>query len=57
MVGPVIQQNIFNILLRFRKNKIAFTADIEKMYKQINLHPDDRRFQHILWRENQSETT
>lgn len=44
MVGPVIQQNIFNILLRFRKNKIAFTAD-------------DRRFQHILWRENQSETT
>lgn len=55
MVGPKIQQDLFNILLRFRQNYIAFTADIEKMYRQINIHPDDRKYQRILWRGNAKE--
>ncbi|XP_056647231.1 uncharacterized protein LOC130451899 [Diorhabda sublineata] len=52
MVGPFIQPDIFNTLLRFRKHQITFKADIEKMYRQIKLHPSDRQFQHILWRED-----
>ncbi|XP_056647229.1 uncharacterized protein LOC130451897 [Diorhabda sublineata] len=52
MVGPFIQPDIFNTLLRFRKHQITFTADVEKMYRQIKLHPSDRQFQHILWRED-----
>ncbi|XP_056648734.1 uncharacterized protein LOC130453149 [Diorhabda sublineata] len=56
MVGPIIQPDIFNTLLRFRKHQIAFTADIEKMYRQIKLHPSDRQFQHILWREDKSKS-
>ncbi|XP_056647358.1 uncharacterized protein LOC130452026, partial [Diorhabda sublineata] len=56
MVSPIIQPDIFNTLLRFRKHQIAFTADIEKMYRQIKLHPSDRQFQHILWREDKSKS-
>lgn len=55
MVGPKIQEDIFNILLRFRKNKVAFTADIEKMYRQVNVHSDDCKFQRIVWREDSSQ--
>ncbi|XP_044010158.1 uncharacterized protein LOC122853802 [Aphidius gifuensis] len=31
-------------------NDILMTADIEKMYRQILLHQDDRAYQRILWR-------
>ncbi|UYV79990.1 hypothetical protein LAZ67_18001335 [Cordylochernes scorpioides] len=50
-LGPKLQNNIFNILLRFRTNSVALVADIEKMYRQIRLHPDDIKYQTILWRD------
>ncbi|XP_055613757.1 uncharacterized protein LOC129760180 [Uranotaenia lowii] len=49
-VGPVIQDELFDILLRFRKNLVVLLADIEKMYRQIVLHPDDRPLLRLLWR-------
>ncbi|UYV61642.1 hypothetical protein LAZ67_1005714 [Cordylochernes scorpioides] len=49
--GPKLQNNIFNILLKFCTNSVALVADIEKMYRQIRLHPDDIRYQTILWRD------
>ncbi|GFW55992.1 integrase catalytic domain-containing protein [Trichonephila clavipes] len=33
--GGVIQDDLFAILLRFRKNKIALTSDIKKMFRMI----------------------
>ncbi|XP_077301765.1 uncharacterized protein LOC143922413 [Arctopsyche grandis] len=51
-VGPRLQDDIFNILLRFRQHRFVMTADIAKMYRQILVHPEDRRFQRILWRAN-----
>ncbi|UYV66657.1 hypothetical protein LAZ67_4002469 [Cordylochernes scorpioides] len=50
-VGPKLQNNIFNILLKFRTNSVALVADIEKMYRQIRLHPDDIKYQTILWKD------
>lgn len=35
MVGPTIQQDLVSILMRFRTFAYAFTADVEKMYRQI----------------------
>ncbi|XP_055605279.1 uncharacterized protein LOC129753489 [Uranotaenia lowii] len=55
LVGPVVQQDLLSITLRFRTKAIALVADIEKMYRQVNLHPDDQPFHRILWRENPSE--
>ena len=35
MVGPVVQSDLFSILLRFRRWRVAFSTDISKMYRQI----------------------
>ncbi|XP_055634007.1 uncharacterized protein LOC129774317 [Toxorhynchites rutilus septentrionalis] len=52
LVGPVIQDDLLSIILRFRTFPVALVADIEKMYRQILLHPNDTPFQRILWRFN-----
>lgn len=51
-VGPVIQDDLYSILLRFRKHNFVMKADITKMYRQININPDQKHLQRILWREN-----
>lgn len=54
MVGPVIQRQLFDILVKFRTYNIAgYCADITKMYRQILVHSEDRKYQRILWRSNQ----
>ncbi|XP_067208500.1 uncharacterized protein [Linepithema humile] len=50
--GPTIQNNLVSHLLRFRTYRYVITADIEKMFRQVWLHEDDRRYQRILWRRN-----
>jgi len=49
-VGPKLQQDIVDILLRFRIPSVVFTADICKMYRQILIASKYRQYQHILWR-------
>lgn len=48
--GPKLQPDLINILWRFRLHSIAFTADVEKMYRQVAVNPDDCELQHILYR-------
>lgn len=55
IVGPVVQEDLFSILIRFREFKIALTGDIEKAYRQILVNPFLRKFQLILWRDNPFE--
>jgi hypothetical protein len=55
MVGPTIQDTLFNIVIRERKYAIALTADIEKMFRMIEMHPQDRKYQMIVWREDPDE--
>ncbi|XP_017490985.1 PREDICTED: uncharacterized protein LOC108379170 [Rhagoletis zephyria] len=43
MVGPTIQCDL--ILLRFRLYRFVLTADIVKMYRQVLMHEEDRKFQ------------
>lgn len=52
MVGPTIQAKLLSHLLRIRIYRHVVIADIEKMYRQVRVHKDDRRYQRILWREN-----
>ncbi|XP_063981499.1 uncharacterized protein LOC135164772 [Diachasmimorpha longicaudata] len=49
LVGPTIQNTIFEQVLRFRVHRYVITADIEKMYRQILVHPEDCQFQKVLW--------
>lgn len=52
--GPTVQSELFSILVRFRLPRFVFTTDIEKMYRQILIHQDDKKYQIILWREDPS---
>lgn len=42
--------------MRFRRHKIAFSADIEKMYLHVNLNKRHRDYQRIIWRKDSSES-
>ncbi|XP_058828181.1 uncharacterized protein LOC131688053 [Topomyia yanbarensis] len=55
MTGPVIQDDLLDLMLRFRKHAVALVADVEKMYRQIRIHPDDAALQRIVWRFDSSE--
>ena len=50
--GPTIQNDLFTILIQFRKHDFVLTGDISKMYRQVLINPDQRNFQKIFWREN-----
>lgn len=54
-VGPTIQKDLFTLLIQWRKLKIAFTGDIEKMYRQIWVENNDAMFQRIIWRNSNTE--
>lgn len=47
--GANLQADIFDVLLWIRLHKYLFSTDIEKIYRQIKIHPDDCDLQRILW--------
>lgn len=53
--GPILQPDLFTILVRFRCFNIVLAADVEKMYRQVWIRKDERSLQKIFWRENSSE--
>ncbi|XP_060861782.1 uncharacterized protein LOC132938783 [Metopolophium dirhodum] len=55
MCGPSIQEELFSILCRFRSHQFVITADVEKMFRQVEVAEEDRNLQRIVWRSNPSE--
>ena len=47
--GPALENQLFGVLKRFRENKIAFMADIEKIYFQIFVAEECRYLLTFLW--------
>ncbi|XP_075157832.1 uncharacterized protein LOC142231099 [Haematobia irritans] len=54
--GPTLQNDLMNVILRWRFFKYVFNGDIQKMYRQIYIHEDDRQFQRILFRRSKTES-
>jgi hypothetical protein len=54
-VGPTVQPESFDILLRFREKAFVLKSDIEKMYWQVFVKPEHTKYQKILWRSSPSE--
>ncbi|XP_070170748.1 uncharacterized protein [Polyergus mexicanus] len=52
MTGPKLQRDLSSIILRWRQFRYVYTADIEKMFRQIRVHRDDVDFLRIFWRSN-----
>ncbi|XP_072379162.1 uncharacterized protein [Diabrotica undecimpunctata] len=50
--GPTLQPELFDILLRFRLYSFVFTTDIQKMYRQVKINPDQTFLLNILWRDS-----
>lgn len=50
LVGPTVQDDLISILIRLRQHKFVATADVEKMYRMINVREEQRELQQILWR-------
>jgi len=54
-VGPRVQKDIFDIIIKWRKWEFVVSADIEKMYRQIKIDNNDQKYQYILWRNSPKE--
>lgn len=52
LTGPRVQPELFDTLIRFRSFIYALTADIEKMYRQVYMHPSFHCLQNVLWRDS-----
>ncbi|XP_029179167.1 uncharacterized protein LOC114946687 [Nylanderia fulva] len=52
LVGPKLQNDLGGVLLNWRFYRYVYLADIEKMFRQILVHPDDVDYQRIVWRPN-----
>ncbi|XP_055614831.1 uncharacterized protein LOC129761148 [Toxorhynchites rutilus septentrionalis] len=55
LVGPVVQDDLLSISLRFRTFPVAVVGDVEKMYRQVLHHPADTSLQQILFRFDKTE--
>ncbi|XP_044165345.1 uncharacterized protein LOC122949316 [Acropora millepora] len=51
-VGLSLNPLLFNILLRFRENRIVLVGDIEKAFLNVGVDKRDRDFLRFLWLEN-----
>ncbi|XP_037827080.1 uncharacterized protein LOC119615079, partial [Lucilia sericata] len=51
-IGPVLQNDLTALILKWRFFKYVFNADIQKMYRQIWVNPEHTRYQRILFRSN-----
>ena len=49
--GQKLRQDLFGVLLRFRKNQVAIIFDIAEMYLQIEVKKEDRKYLRFLWRD------
>ena len=55
MVGPTLQPTLASILIRFRRYPVALSADISKMYREVELAPEDRDLHRFVWRPDPSQ--
>ena len=47
--GPYFSNSLVGVLTRFRFDKIAVVGDIERMFHQVLVDPEDRRYLRFLW--------
>ena len=55
LTRPDLLQNLVGIIFRFREQKIAITADIEAMFLQVKVPPEECKVLRFLWRDNTNE--
>jgi hypothetical protein len=49
LVGPMVHSRLIDVLLRFRLHRVALTTDVSKMYRAIELTPEDHDLHRFVW--------
>jgi hypothetical protein len=49
MSGPDLTNNLFGVLMRFRKNAVAITSDVEQMFYQFRVTENHRDYIRFFW--------
>ena len=49
--GPTLHPNLDKILIKFRTYRVAVSADVGKMYREVILSQEDRQLHRFVWRE------
>lgn len=47
--GPNLTNNLIGVLMRFRENTVAVTADVEAMFHRVRVNKEDRDCLRFLW--------
>ncbi|XP_062592785.1 uncharacterized protein LOC134254258 [Saccostrea cucullata] len=47
--GPDLTNNLLGVLLRFRKERVAITGDIEQMFHMFHIDKEHRNFVRFIW--------
>lgn len=47
--GPKLQNNLWTVIVRWRRHRAVFCADIRMMFRQIRIASGDAHLQRILW--------
>ena len=55
LVGPTVHPSLIDVLLRFRKYKIALTTDVSRMYRAVLLPEHQRDLHRFVWREDPTQ--
>ena len=55
--GPDLTNRLVGVLLRFRQESVAVTADVESMYHQVSVVPEDRDVLRFLWGSGDSKSS
>lgn len=55
LVGPNLNPDVLDLLLKFRLHPVVVSADVSKAYLRINLAEEDRRLFRFLWRGPQDD--
>ena len=46
---PDVMNDLYGVLLRFRVARFTYTADIQRMFLQVEIEPEDRRYIRVLY--------
>ncbi|XP_030609347.1 uncharacterized protein LOC115796997 [Archocentrus centrarchus] len=53
--GPPLSASLLGVLLRFREHTVAVSSDIQGMFHQVRLLPEDKPLLRFLWRNLKTE--
>ncbi|CAB4028854.1 Hypothetical predicted protein [Paramuricea clavata] len=53
--GPCLMNSLFDVLIGWRQNRVAFAGDNSKMFNEIAVHLDDQKYHRFLWRDGETD--